>query len=178
MSERLPRTLSYASASTDAPVGGRAFPWRMVIAAAWLAVLLWAIFAAWRIFGDQQDDVGGIASNGSLAAGALFVVGVPDAFWAVGVGALAAALLWHWPRRRLVWLILLPACVGAWRCGQCFMAMSNPPLSVVGMIVGVAMVQCLLVWLGAWCGHWIARWLAILLLPPVLAGELLPLWSR
>ena len=149
--------------------------WRTAVAAAWLAGVLAA--AAWAVatLYDQQQGAGvdAVLTPGRPPplVGLAWALAGPVAF-AVGVGAVAAVVLYHWTVGRLAWVATLPAVAGV---GSAFGAAAsiNPP--VLGLLATAA-VQAGLVYAGTHLGRPVARWLARRLVPPPLRPSLIALW--
>ena len=176
------KPVSYASplSAVDAPRVGI----RTVAAAVWLITILAVTASAFDAFTTAQAQVGYVGRYLALTGS---VDGVDRVLrWAVGpavsaalFGMFAAAALWHWPRQRLTWAVVVPLAATLWAFFNPLTAtrpsggFGYPPFTSAVVITAV---QCAGVYAGTRCGRPAARWLTSELLPPSLRDALTTLW--
>ncbi len=156
---------------TSATVG-----WRTAAAAAWLAGVLGAAGYAVATFYDQQQGTGltSLVGAGPAVAAWVCTLGPPAAF-AVAVGAVAAAVLYHWTAGRLAWVAAGPAVAGVGSALVVAQSSAAGPPALLGLAAVIA-GQAAGVYAGTWVGRPLARWLARRLVPPPLRASLVAVW--
>jgi hypothetical protein len=156
--------------------------WRALLAAVYLLVLMAAAALAFNALAEDQQNWAILLQNLmdlglSPQLMPIAIICTVSALMTLAIGAGLAALLWHWRRRRLLWLALAPGLVAVWHFSQ---NLTGGPMvftiAIAPLIGGV--VQCALLLLGLWWGRTAARLIARTLLPPSLAVELIELWPR
>jgi uncharacterized surface protein with fasciclin (FAS1) repeats len=97
--------------------------------------------------------------------------------WTFGIGVGAALLLWHWPRRRMVWLVVWPVLALGWNFAVVTASVSSPPPAYAVGLLMMTMCQSATMWAGGWLGRGLLVRIASVLLPPSFVAELRQLWG-